>query len=69
IVTDFANEYAPGQVRLIDGPRQGATRNFLSLTRQADPKGWLAYADQDDFWLPDRLERGVAFLSSQTGAA
>ena len=69
IVTDFAAEHAPGQVRLIDGPRQGATRNFLYLTRQADLGGWLAYADQDDFWLPDRLQRGIAFLSGQTGAA
>lgn len=69
IVADFASEYAPDQVRLVDGPRQGATRNFLYLTRQADPQGWLAYADQDDVWLPDRLERGGAFLSRQTGAA
>ena len=69
IVAKFARDCAPGQVELIEGPRQGATRNFLHLTRQADPRGWLAYADQDDFWLPDRLERGIAFLSRQTGAA
>lgn len=69
IIADFAASCAPGQIELIDGPRQGATRNFLQLTRRADPGGWLAYADQDDAWLPDRLARGVAFLSGQTGPA
>ena len=69
IVGDFARCYEPGQVELIDGPRQGATRNFLHLTRRADPDGWLAYSDQDDAWLPDRLARGIAFLSGQRGPA
>ncbi|RCW82054.1 glycosyl transferase family 2 [Paracoccus lutimaris] len=69
VVTDFARDCAPGQVELIDGPRQGATRNFLHLTRRADPNGWLAYSDQDDTWLPDRLARGIAFLSGLSGPA
>lgn len=69
IVQDFARSRPPGQVRLIEGPRQGSTRNFLHLAQQADCKGWLAFSDQDDVWHPDRLARGVEFLSHQRGAA
>lgn len=69
IVEKFARTRAPGQVRMIDGPRRGSTRNFLHLTRQAEANGWLAFSDQDDVWLPDRLARGVAFLSRQGSAA
>lgn len=69
IVQDFAHNRPAGQVRLIGGPRHGATRNFLHLTRLADPDGWLAYCDQDDVWLPDRLARGMAFLTNQRGPA
>ncbi|QFQ87467.1 glycosyltransferase [Paracoccus kondratievae] len=69
IVAEFARTRPSGQVELIDGPRQGSTRNFLHLTQRVDAGGWLAYADQDDVWLPDRLERGVAFLHGRIDAA
>lgn len=69
IVRDFALTRPAGQVALIAGPGRGATANFLHATRCADPSGWLAYADQDDCWYPDRLQRGAAFLSGQTGPA
>ncbi|ETX13482.1 glycosyl transferase family 2 [Roseivivax halodurans JCM 10272] len=45
-----------------DGPRQGAAANFLSLLGHADPNDWVAFADQDDIWLPDKLERSLAAL-------
>lgn len=69
IVMDFARTRPAGQVELIEGPQRGATANFLHATRNAEPAGWLAYADQDDQWLADRLERGAAFLSRQQGPA
>lgn len=69
IVQEFAGTRPAGQVRLIAGPGRGATQNFLHLTGQADPDGWLAFSDQDDVWLPDRLARGIGFLSQQRGAA
>lgn len=69
IVQEFARSRPPGQVQLIQGPRRGSTQNFLHLTLQAGCDGWLAYSDQDDVWHPDRLARGVDFLSRQRGAA
>lgn len=50
------------EVQLIEGPRQGFADNYLQLIRRARP-GWLAFADQDDIWLPDKLARAVTMLS------
>ena len=51
----------------LDGPCTGASSNFLSLIRRArdhaPPGHWLAFSDQDDIWLPDRLERGLTALA------
>lgn len=47
-------------------PRGGAAANFLNLVRQAAPQtaagDWMAFCDQDDIWLPDKLARAVAAL-------
>lgn len=48
--------------RVIDGPRRGFAANFLSLLAQA-PQGPVALADQDDIWLPEKLERAMAHLA------
>ena len=49
------------------GPGRGCAANFLSLIRRmgahAPEDSWLAFCDQDDVWLPDRLSRGIAALS------
>lgn len=51
------------QIKVVDGPRRGFAANFLSLIAGAsDGADWLALADQDDVWLPDRLERGMTAL-------
>mmetsp|Transcript_18386 Transcript_18386/g.29712 ORF Transcript_18386/g.29712 Transcript_18386/m.29712 type:complete len:244 (-) Transcript_18386:11-742(-) len=53
-------------VEVITGPGQGAGANFLHLLRHAATQpdvGWIAFADQDDVWLPHKLERALAHLS------
>ncbi len=43
-----------------------ATENFMSLIRRwpcfAQPESWMAFADQDDVWLPDKLDRAAKAL-------
>ncbi|WP_112310940.1 glycosyltransferase [Pseudogemmobacter bohemicus] len=60
----FAATRPEGQVRLIRGPGRGATPNFRHLLREGGESGFLAFADQDDVWLPDRLARGMAMLAA-----
>lgn len=55
---------------VVSGPRQGFSANFMSLIANF-PEGddYLAIADQDDFWLADHLERGLAALKTEAGPA
>ncbi len=63
IVQAFAAAH-PGRVKgIISGPRQGSGPNFLSLLAQPDLAGqWVCFADQDDVWLPHKLDRAVTQL-------
>lgn len=63
LLADFADAW-PG--RVIDcndaQGRIGITASFLTLLRRVPP-GLIAFADQDDVWLPDKLARGAAALA------
>lgn len=61
ILRRFANT-APFPVTLINGPQKGVAQNMLALQARA-PVGHIAFADQDDVWLPDKLARGADALS------
>ncbi|WBL33152.1 glycosyltransferase family 2 protein [Sinirhodobacter sp. HNIBRBA609] len=71
IISGFAQR--GHRVICLDGPQQGAGANFLSLVRRMQghvpATSWLAFADQDDVWLPDRLSRGIAALEGIAGPA
>ncbi len=63
IVTEFANSNPLRDITIIRQPGLGAGQNFMSLSRCSHlPTGMIAFADQDDVWLPDRLARGVSAL-------
>ena len=65
ILSKFKDQQPSGKVLILDGPNEGFARNFLSLTaktcRSAD---YFAWADQDDIWLPDKIERAIGNLKS-----
>ena len=42
--------------------RLGPTGNFMALLRAAADADVVAFADQDDVWLPDKLALGIASL-------
>lgn len=51
---------------ILDGPKKGLVVNFLSLVCNPDIQtDYYAFSDQDDIWLPDKLERAVRWLSQQ----
>ncbi|MFV0293240.1 MAG: glycosyltransferase [Paracoccus sp. (in: a-proteobacteria)] len=68
LVRQFAATQPPGRVRIVGGPRKGATRNFLSLIGHAKPGEYLALSDQDDVWRPDKLSRALTALSKHQTA-
>jgi glycosyltransferase involved in cell wall biosynthesis len=59
-------EWAAGRpiVRLLRGPRLGVTKNFFALLASSDEDSdFFSFADQDDVWLPDKIENAVSSLS------
>jgi len=45
----------------------GIIGSFLTLLRQVPPNTVAAFADQDDIWLPDKLQRGAEALAAVPG--
>ena len=67
IIAGFSAEHPDLNIVLKNGPRRGAAQNFMSLLCQTpDWVDIVALSDQDDVWLPQKLERGVQALSGQT---
>ncbi|WP_178346942.1 glycosyltransferase [Marivita hallyeonensis] len=61
-------ETQPNPVLLLPGPQRGLTANYLSLLCHPDlPPGPVAFADQDDLWLPTHLTRGLTALVREPG--
>ncbi|MEM1101141.1 MAG: glycosyltransferase [Pseudomonadota bacterium] len=58
-------------VRVLEGPRMDlAGANFMKALHHPDlPPGPVAFCDQDDLWLPHRLEDGMRALQGFGGPA
>jgi glycosyltransferase involved in cell wall biosynthesis len=65
IVKQFAMQIGDQRVHQVNGPKKGFAKNFLTLVCNAGLKAdAYAYADQDDIWIEDKLERAANFLQS-----
>ena len=65
ILEYYQSHWSRQRISIHAGPSEGSTANFLSLTCRADiDADYFAYADQDDIWESDKLERAVAWLQS-----
>lgn len=68
ILHETQQQWGEGRLHIVQGPRSGATANFLSLVRHSDiHSDHYAYCDQDDIWEPERLARGLRALQQQGG--
>lgn len=48
---------------ILNGPRRGFARNYLELVCNPDlPRGYVAFSDQDDVWMPNKLSRALSRL-------
>jgi glycosyltransferase involved in cell wall biosynthesis len=70
IMREFAAEIGPE--RCVEspgsGPHYGAAPSFLSLLAEAADAPIVAFADQDDVWLPEKLRRAVQQINAAAGA-
>ena len=62
ILQSFATDHP---VTCLRGPGKGFVRNFMHLLKALpDDPSHVAFCDQDDIWLPDKLESGLSMLRS-----
>ena len=65
ILEYYQSHWGEDRLSIHAGPAEGSTANFLSLSCRADiDADYFAYADQDDIWESDKLERAVAWLKT-----
>jgi glycosyltransferase involved in cell wall biosynthesis len=56
--------------KLVMGAHRGAAQSFMSLLRGVSPEAsYAAFCDQDDVWLPEKLEVAVTRLAQREGPA
>ncbi len=71
LMAAFTAEVGPDRCRRLAAPvgNLGPCESFLALLRAAvpslGPHDAVAFADQDDVWLPDKLSRGLAALATE----
>tara|TARA_R110002012_G_scaffold160338_1_gene322134 strand:+ start:90 stop:1010 length:921 start_codon:yes stop_codon:yes gene_type:complete len=65
ILKAYQQRWGAHRLKIYQGKQQGFAANFMSLVRnsaiQAD---YYAFADQDDRWHPEKLERAVEMLEA-----
>lgn len=65
ILDRWAGSWRKGAFQVVSGPKQGFAANFRSLITQAPVKsGYVAFCDQDDVWLPRKLEKAIEIIGA-----
>ena len=68
--TAIIREYTEKNINIsfLQGNNIGVGSSFMALVRAAGTTAdFFAFADQDDIWLPEKLERAVSVLSEKDG--
>lgn len=65
ILEEYANRDKRVQLFINEG-QHGINNNFYSAIRKASGD-FIAISDQDDFWMPDKIEKEVAAITSSNG--
>lgn len=65
IIKKFQTSQPLNKVIIRKGPQKGAASNFISMLGNSQIKGtYYGFSDQDDIWLPNKLEVAVAQIES-----
>jgi glycosyltransferase involved in cell wall biosynthesis len=67
ILEEYRQRWGSEKIEIRRGPNQGFCQNFLSLA--IDPairSDFFAFSDQDDVWLPEKLEVALATIDSNS---
>ncbi|MGF1872916.1 glycosyltransferase family 2 protein [Photobacterium indicum] len=62
LVKEFLSNYDDIELVIIEGPRKGPSLNFLSTLKYSTEE-YVFFADQDDVWLKDKIERYLDYIT------
>lgn len=52
-------------IKIEYGNNLGYTGSFATLLKKAPEADYYSFSDQDDYWYPKKLERGISFLKDE----
>ncbi len=65
ILQHYRERWGADRLRMVPGPSRGFAANFLSVVcRMEISADYFSYADQDDIWQPDKLQRALERLET-----
>ncbi|MBO5372906.1 MAG: glycosyltransferase family 2 protein [Lachnospiraceae bacterium] len=63
-------EETHSNIRAYQGENVGVNKSFFELLKKSNPNaGYIGFCDQDDYWLPEKIERAVEKLETLKGPA
>lgn len=66
ILQGAQTDWGSDRIKIVEGPRQGFAANFLSLACRSEISAdYYAFSDQDDVWLPLKLQRALELLKNE----
>ncbi len=62
ILQEYASKY-PQQIQWYQGENCGVIQSFFDLVTKVDADtDYLAFSDQDDYWMPEKMTRGIEMV-------
>jgi glycosyltransferase involved in cell wall biosynthesis len=59
-------DWGSDRIKIVQGPGKGFAANFLSIACRAEiAADYYAFSDQDDVWLPLKLQRAIDLLKNE----
>jgi glycosyltransferase involved in cell wall biosynthesis len=68
VLEAWRGRWKRGDFRVTAGPCRGIAENFRSLmTQSGSDADFIAFSDQDDVWMPDKLEVAIGAIGDDQG--
>ncbi len=68
ILKEYSEKY-PGRIKWYQGSNKGVIKSFFDLMANAGMADYYALADQDDYWLPQKMDKGIKKLKQMAKQA
>lgn len=62
LISDYIKTYPDFDLNFYSGPNLGWAMSFMQLIYDAPDSDYYAFCDQDDIWLPNKLEEALKLL-------